>query len=318
MVRRSLRVLLGALVLAAGCASTEEGPDENPVEHRVRTSTKKDKPDDRIEAFDASGPTFALDSKAKNNVGDLGLPKVLSQLREDLGPVALISRDGYVLLHSNTQKIPLWVCEKVTKHEVTGPLERPDVEPFHPEPEIEKGSRAELSDYFRSGFDRGHMAPSGNQTQNETWQAETFYLSNMVPQVGVTFNRGIWKALEFKVRDWAVARGTVYTITGPMFYDPEEDDPATADGSIPYDVIGKNSVAVPTHCFKVVASKGTNGWEVIAFVLPNGTYHGAYKLEKYLRSVDWIEERVGFDLLSGLPDDTEKAIEKKQATALWN
>jgi DNA/RNA endonuclease G (NUC1) len=73
------------------------------------------------------------------------------------------------------------------------------------------------------------MAPAGNQTVDDQRKLETFYLSNMVPQLQV-HNGEIWAALEDQARDWAHARGKAYIITGPMFYDPAEEAPQTADG----------------------------------------------------------------------------------------
>ena len=35
----------------------------------------------------------------------------------------------------------------------------------------------------RSGFDRGHMAPAGNHRSSQQAMDDTFFLSNMSPQV---------------------------------------------------------------------------------------------------------------------------------------
>lgn len=249
---------------------------------------------------------------------EFGVPRIRAGWRNVLGHTTLIVRKGYVLLHGDDDKIPLWVCEKVTKNQVTGNLPRDDA--FAPDPLLPVGRRAELSDYKGSGFDRGHMAPAGNQTRDSELKRETFFLSNMVPQVGRTFNQGVWKDLESRVRDWAVSRSTIYTITGPMLYDPEEENATTAHGHVPLLRIGANHVAVPTHCFKIVVAKNAQGqWEASAFVLKNTKYRpNQLDLKLYLTSIRWIEERTGLDFLSLLPDDVEEAIEKHAQQALWN
>ena len=103
------------------------------------------------------------------------------------------------------------------------------------------GSRAELKDYKHSGYDRGHQAPSGDETKKQSLQNDTYFLSNMVPQIG-QFNQHAWEGLEEMVRGWAIARGEAYVITGPMFYDPKEDDPHTATAHFTIKAIGKDHV----------------------------------------------------------------------------
>jgi len=49
--------------------------------------------------------------------------------------------------------------------------------------------RAKLQDYFRSGYDRGHMVPAADAKLSQDAMDETFLLSNIAPQVGVGFNR---------------------------------------------------------------------------------------------------------------------------------
>ena len=49
--------------------------------------------------------------------------------------------------------------------------------------------RAKLQDYFRSGYDRGHMVPAADAKSSQDAMDETFLLSNIAPQVGVGFNR---------------------------------------------------------------------------------------------------------------------------------
>lgn len=42
---------------------------------------------------------------------------------------------------------------------------------------------------FRSGYDRGHMVPAADAKISQQAMDETFYLSNIAPQVGEGFNR---------------------------------------------------------------------------------------------------------------------------------
>lgn len=45
--------------------------------------------------------------------------------------------------------------------------------------------RSTNKDYFRSGFDRGHLAAAGNHWVTQESKDETFLLSNISPQVDI-------------------------------------------------------------------------------------------------------------------------------------
>lgn len=49
--------------------------------------------------------------------------------------------------------------------------------------------QAKLGDYRGSGYDRGHQVPAADCKFSQEAMNETFYLSNMCPQVGDGFNR---------------------------------------------------------------------------------------------------------------------------------
>ncbi len=237
------------------------------------------------------------------------------------GPTVEIVRDGYVLEHSAADKIPLWVCEHLGPEDLGGPLKRPEDEPFQADPELPVGSRAELKDYRRSGYDRGHQAPAANETRKKVRQNETYFLSNMVPQIG-QFNRQSWERLEEMVRSWAVSRGEAYVITGPLFYDPKEDDPRTATGHFTIKAIGKDHVAVPTHIFKIVTLRGRSGqWRSIAFVMANKKYPQAINYKDFIRPIRWIEDRSGINFMPEL-DKPENArlheqLEREAPADIW-
>ena len=61
----------------------------------------------------------------------------------------------------------------------------------HADANLPNDDRAELSDYVRSGFDRGHMAPNGDMP-TRSGQYESFTLANMVLQ-NPNNNRYIWE-----------------------------------------------------------------------------------------------------------------------------
>jgi DNA/RNA endonuclease G (NUC1) len=230
------------------------------------------------------------------------------------GPTEMVYRGAYVLEHSSIDKIPLWVAERVCAEQLENGAVRKDR--FRPDPKLPRGRRAELDDYKRSGFDRGHQAPAANQSRDQALKDEAFYLSNMCPQ-SPGLNQQAWRELEELTRKWVKQFGTTWQITGPLFYDPAEDDPETADGVLEYTAIGKNRVAVPTHFFKiVVARKGDGDWQAIGFVMENRPYSRPFRFEEYIRPIDWIERRTGLDFLPQMDILEQRRIESA-ASPLW-
>ncbi|MBI4866957.1 MAG: DNA/RNA non-specific endonuclease [Candidatus Wallbacteria bacterium] len=234
----------------------------------------------------------------------------LPQKDPEMGPVATqyVVRDGYVLEHSSADRIPLWVAEYLPESQLSGSADRADSS-FQPDPKLEKGVRAELPDYKGSGYDRGHQAPAGDFKNRQSLMDDSFFLSNMVPQNG-PMNRGIWSKLEDRVRRWCRQGGEVHIITGPMFYDPREDSPDTADGLVEVETIGQNAVTVPTHLYKIViAKRGTGGRKAIAIVLENTKPAHPTVRDEDVRTIDWIEERTGLDFMPNLPAEEQAALE---------
>lgn len=72
------------------------------------------------------------------------------------------------------------------------------------------------SEYTKSGYDKGHLAPSADFSWDEKANDLTFVMSNMAPQKP-GLNRDSWRRLEEKVRKWACGEKHVSVITGPIF-----------------------------------------------------------------------------------------------------
>ena len=118
---------------------------------------------------------------------------------------------GFAVKHSGVTRTPLYATEHLTK----GRLLQGKGNQFHPDDHIPASERAELHHYARSGYDRGHVAPSADMFDTQS-QYECFSLANMVPQVPEN-NRGPWEGIESTVRKLAKERGSIYVVTGPVF-----------------------------------------------------------------------------------------------------
>jgi endonuclease G len=146
--------------------------------------------------------------------------------------------EAFAVLHSGISRTPIYSAEHLTRSrlELAKKLSRKDS--FHAETELPQRDRAELADYSRSGYDRGHMSPNANMP-NRSAQAESFSLANMVPQVHAN-NAGVWAGIEGAARQLARTEGEVYVLSGPLF----EGNEITKIGN----------VLVPTHLWKVLYS----------------------------------------------------------------
>ena len=214
----------------------------------------------------------------------------------------LLCRKGYALAHNPDRKTPDWVAEHLTTDKASAQLERKNY--FQSDPDLPPGKRAELSDYKNSGYDRGHMAPAGDMRWDLDAYKQSFYLSNMAPQIGPHMNRGIWAKLEEAVRAWAKTRGELYIYTGPI-YDNELDAVET---------IGEHEVGIPTHFYKVIFDPTRK--EAIAFIMPNDELR-TQDLPKYIVSVDHVETQTGLKFLSALDAAEQAQIESKKAPGMW-
>lgn len=150
----------------------------------------------------------------------------------------MLCNDAYAVLASGVTHGAMWSAEHPTNASLEQARQIRREGQFHVEDRLPLADQAQLADYRRSGFDRGHMTPSGDEP-DETAQQQTFSLANMVPQTA-ELNRGVWEGVESAVRDLAVTQGELYVVTGPAFYGERIES------------IGPDGVLVPTSTWKAI------------------------------------------------------------------
>ena len=235
----------------------------------------------------------------------LGLPV----LRGDfpLGQHKRICRPGYALLHNAETKNPDWVIELLTRKNLPGTAVRKDN--FKAEPEIPRGEnkRAELCNYRKSGFDRGHQAPAADFKRDQKLMDDSFYLSNMAPQVGPSFNRGIWARLEERVRDLVRSRRRLYVITGPIYDAPDLGGPDKAfiwGNCVRED--NRSGVAVPDGFYKILYDSRRR--RALAFVFPNERLRNR-KVAEFRATIRDVEELTGLNFFPRMSRRTQNILE---------
>ena len=238
-------------------------------------------------------------------------------LSDDVGVSAppewtVICHAGQVVAFNPQHNVSDWVAHRLRREDLLNDVvERNDA--FRGDPEAPEGHRAAEADYKGTGYDRGHLAPAGAMKWSAEAMSESFFMTNMAPQVGNGFNRHIWKSLEQRMRRWACERGVLYVITGPLYEErPIEQLVYDKDG----DGVDDNGVLVdvPSHFFKLAYDPARV--EAIAFLLPNEKLK-TKDLPDFVRSIDEIEDRARLDVLPMIWDGAEDAIENHRQPRLW-
>lgn len=214
----------------------------------------------------------------------------------------IIHHKYYTLSYSEEHEQPEWVAYKLTEES----LRKPNVKRakrFNPDKAV-SGKSAYHGDYTRSGYTRGHMAPAGDMAFSDEAMRESFYMSNMTPQLR-EFNGGIWRELEETVRDWAFDNDELYIVSGPVL----------TDGHI-IKQIGKNKVSVSDLNYKIILDNKGTGKKMIAFLMPNEK--STKPIKNYIASVDEIEELVGINFFADFLDPSlEAQLEASKSHKGW-
>jgi endonuclease G len=209
---------------------------------------------------------------------------------------ALVQHTYFSLSYVEAYEQPEWTFHMICK-DCFGTSERKNN--FRKDPSVRTVS-AVPSDYQGTGYDRGHLVPAGDMTLNALAMSESFYMSNMSPQVP-SFNRGIWKKLETQIRNWSDDYDTIYVVTGPII-------------KYGYSSIGENEVAVPQFYYKVIYFKSIG--KMAAFIMPNEGANS--ELSVFQVTVDEVEETTKIDFFCGLDDELEIKLESSLTNLMYD
>lgn len=215
----------------------------------------------------------------------------------------LLINEGYVVGYSAVHKQPLWVAYRLLDTDQYRGLKRPEW--FNADHRVDRPVR--YYEYSRSGYTRGHLAPSYaiGRSYGTKAQHETFFMTNISPQLA-TFNGKWWQRLEEVVYSHFTRRlNEVWVVTGPVFDENEE--------TLGY------GIAVPDAFYKIVLAKKFSGdWIVLAFLVPQ-TAPATAPLSAYQVSVDRIEEQTGLDFFTQWSQSQQALMEQEAVQDdLWS
>ncbi len=235
-----------------------------------------------------------------------GLPKI--EAGEEI-----VHHSAMSLVYSEEHEQAKWVAHVVLPDIVKGTVARSN--DFREDPKVKTGTAVE-KDYFLKyeqkdgsfeydgfGYDRGHLAPSADFRWSKTALSESYYYSNMSPQVA-DFNRGKWAELEGLVRGYMYHNeGTqLYVVTGPILKE-----------GLPVIERSVNKPSIPKLYFKAILDLKNE--RAIGFIMPNQLI--TYPIESFAVTLDKIEEETGLDLFHQLADDIESRVEAQKDIKAW-
>ena len=211
----------------------------------------------------------------------------------------LIQRAQYALDYNATTREPNWVSWDLTSTD-TGSSGRSD---FVVDTTLPAGFYQVLTtDYSGSGYDRGHMCPSGDRTVTTADNQFTFFMSNMVPQAPDN-NQGVWASFETYCRTLAAAGNEVLITSGPSGYAGS----TIASGVAIPGYVWKIAVVVPAGA-GTAASRVTASTRVIAIKIPNIAGVRSNPWQQYITSAAQIEADTGYTFFSDLAPTIRAAL----------
>ena len=215
---------------------------------------------------------------------------------------------NYTILYDEDLYAALWVAYPLcASHISTGREETWGYDPHVPnssQTNVNKGYGASepTTNYPKNFYARGHQIPNADRNAVPDMMAQTYYSTNMTPQIQNGFNGGIWAKLEEAVRTAIPQGDTLYVVTGAVFEKHGTDEQVK-------EIVNKNdfkTLPVPNYYWKALLKVKREQGEVteastIGFWLPHGDLKG-HSYSDYSVSVDQIETWTGFNLFPSIPD----------------
>ncbi|MBO0798812.1 MAG: DNA/RNA non-specific endonuclease, partial [Blastocatellia bacterium] len=225
----------------------------------------------------------------------------------------LMMKPTYALSYNKDKGTPNWVSWHLDQSWI-GTLARVDT--FRADPAIPPDwYRVQSTDFFSTGFDRGHMTPNADRdNQNRIpINQETYLMTNMVPQAPDN-NQGPWAAFENYLRDQLTLNGgqEMYIVSGPLGVGGSGANGGTTT------TLANGHVTVPAYTWKVVLvlpsgdddiTRASCSSRTIAVLMPNRQGIASDPWENYLTTVDDIESKTGYDFFSNLPEEVQNCVE---------
>ena len=231
---------------------------------------------------------------AGNSLLDVRIPAGVKNVR--------LPHTAYISYFNTKHRIPNCVIYELTATQVAqcdapGAEKRKNYQ-FNADPMC--SASPQWSDYKHSGYDRGHMAPANDMKWSKTSMEESFYMTNICPQLHA-LNDGCWRKLELAIHRWAKRDKRLIIAAGPVLK------------NVMHTIGPDRNISVPAAFYKVVYAP--NQGRAIGFIFNNEKITGGYA--SHAVSVDYVERVTGIDFFCALDDALENKIEAYSSIDMW-
>lgn len=233
------------------------------------------------------------------------------------------SARNYSVCYSSERHCPLWVAAPVHRS-YKGEVKRNDSYAF--DPTISIDIQPLLSRSYGE-YTRGHMLGSAERTASRAMNEQTFYATNIAPQIRDGFNArgGAWNNIE-RVVDRQICPDTLYVVTGCIFEDYTHTDSRRIKASTTINKGDGKRISVPTAYYKAMlrTKRGSTGKSVMecsqselkcaAIIVPHTSAAGYKPSSKDLISIKELERLTGMEFFANV----KNAPKQKVSDSDWN
>lgn len=215
----------------------------------------------------------------------------------------LMFKPQYNLSYNRGRATANWVAWRLDSTWIGSAPRQDD---FRPDSDLPSGWYQVLDgDYSGSGYDRGHMTPSGDRTRSIPDNSATFLMTNIIPQLSAN-NQGPWEEFETYCRTLAGQGNEIYIFSG-------------VHGNI--GTIAAGRVVVPAVTWKVVLilpngdndlSRANKSTRVFGIIVPNQPPVNINAPWRDFRvTVNAVENLTGYDFFTNIPRTSQEIIERR-------
>ena len=219
---------------------------------------------------------------------------------------------NYTHLYDTKMHTSMWTAYPLYRSAM-GSFDRPS---WSRNPNIDAKYQINLWDgsYGVGDYSRGHMIPNGSRNGIRAMQLQTFYATNSVPQKQNKFNGSIWANLENALQGMTSSTDTVYVVTGVAF------QKVGGSETITYIKPANDSkrCPVPNYFYKVALKVKRSGTVItdacaVGVWMDHRDYSSSETYDQFTVTVDQIEEWLGLNFFTNLPEALQTTAEKNSS-----